>query len=96
MQHWIGSPPDRPDCSNAATACPLKTPRFAFDLLIGIVTLVTLAVPIAQLAAAAHIAATESRLAQRYTEVCNVEGNLCATKSGRDASQIFGRLLPGN
>lgn len=70
--------------------------RLALDLLLGLVVLLALAVPLAQLGAAAHVAAVESGLASRYTPVCNVEGTLCTIKSGDAAGQAFGRLLPGH
>ena len=69
--------------------------RLALDLLLGLVALLALALPLAQLGAAAHVAAVERGLAKRYASVCNVEGTLCTIKSGQAASQAFGRLLPG-
>lgn len=70
--------------------------RFALDLLLGLVALLALVVPCAQLGAAAYMAATESDLSRRHKQVCNVEGNLCSITSGRAAHQEFGRLLPGH
>lgn len=74
----------------------MKTRRFALDLLLGLMALLALVVPCVQLGAAAHMAATDNSLAQRYLQVCNTEGTLCTIKTGEAASRVFGRLLPGN
>lgn len=74
----------------------MKIHRLTLDLLLGLLALLALAVPLTQLGAAAHVAATESNLARRYIQVCNAEGTLCTIKTGEAASQVFGRLLPGS
>ena len=74
----------------------MKSRRFLLDALIAVVALLALAVPLAQLGTAAHVEATQAQLKARFTEVCNVEGNLCTVKAGASAGMPFSRLLPGH
>jgi hypothetical protein len=82
-----------PVCS---TIAPLMNhPRIIVDLILVLAALVALLIPLVQIAAEAHVEQTERQFARRYTEVCNVEGNLCVIASGASRGQSFGRLLPG-
>jgi hypothetical protein len=74
----------------------VKSRRFLLDVLIAVASLMALSVPMVQLGAAAHVEATQMQLKARFTEVCNVEGNLCTVKAGALAGMPFGRLLPGH
>jgi hypothetical protein len=74
----------------------MRHPRILLDLILVLLALVAFLVPIAQIAAEGHMNATERRLASRFQQVCNVEGNLCVIATGAPAHAPFGRLLPGH
>ncbi|MBM3406542.1 MAG: hypothetical protein FJY25_04320 [Betaproteobacteria bacterium] len=80
---------------NKALSNGVRHPRVIVDLILALAVLVAVLVPIAQVVAEFHVDQTERQFSKRYTEVCNVEGNLCVIASGTSKSQPFGRLLPG-
>ncbi len=74
----------------------MKRPLVIVDLILVLLALLAVLVPLAQLFADDHVQGTEQRLASRYRQVCNTEGNLCVIATGAPASRPFGRLLPGH
>ena len=77
------------------TSHGVRHPRVIFDLILALAAVIAALVPLLQVVAELHVDQTEQQFARRYTEVCNVEGNLCVIASGTSKSQPFGRLLPG-